>query len=99
MPNRASCEERRARTIQGGGIPAPGGSSDSNELLLDRAIEVFQPRTSRKLTREDAREIAHNLTGFFSVLLDWHHAEQAERDAAPATAADSPVQEDRFCPT
>lgn len=54
--------------------PTNAGDPD----IYDRAIEVFQPRTARTLSREDAREISHNLTGFFSVLLEWHHAEQAE---------------------
>jgi len=44
---------------------------ESDPDLLDRTLEVFQPRTSRRLTREDAREISHNLTGFFRVLMEW----------------------------
>lgn len=39
--------------------------------LLDETLRVFQPRTARVLTREDAREIHQNLTGFFRVLLEW----------------------------
>lgn len=54
-----------------------------DDEFLDHTVEVFQPHTRRRLTREDAREIHHNLTGFFQVLLEWRR----ERDAqAPAGA-------------
>ena len=38
---------------------------------LDQTIAVWQPYTDRPLTREDAREIAHNVVGFFRVLREW----------------------------
>jgi hypothetical protein len=47
------------------------------EELLDQAIEFWQTRTPRTLTREDAREIVENLTGFFDLLLIWEAAEEA----------------------
>lgn len=78
MPIRVSSEECRATSNPGDGFSSRRDPNDGNEELLDRAIEVFQPRTTRTLSRQDAREISHNLTGFFSVLLEWHHAEQAE---------------------
>jgi hypothetical protein len=37
--------------------------------LIDRTIELWQPRLGCELTREDARQIAENVTGFFSRLL------------------------------
>ncbi len=43
----------------------------ADEASLDRTIEVFQPRTSRRLTRQDAREIQRNLAGCLSLLLEW----------------------------
>lgn len=55
---------------------------ESDPDLLDRTLEVFQPRTSRRLTREDAREISHNLTGFFRVLMEWDRKERARVAAA-----------------
>ena len=45
--------------------------------LLDDTIAIWQPRAKRPLSREDAREILENLTGFFSVLREWQLAEQA----------------------
>lgn len=42
----------------------------SDELVED-ARRVFQSRTDRTLTSEDARQILENLTGFFSILHEW----------------------------
>ena len=62
-----------------------GGRPDKpvDDDFLDYTVEVFQPHTQRRLTREDAREIHHNLTGFFQVLLEWRR----ERDARVAAGA------------
>jgi hypothetical protein len=42
--------------------------------LIRRTREVWQPRLGRDLSREDARQIAENMTGFFSVLAEWSRA-------------------------
>ncbi len=52
--------------------------------FLDQTVTFWQPRTSRKLTREDGRQIAENVSGFFRILLEW---EAAERSANPPAAA------------
>ena len=58
------------------------------EEFLDRTIEVFQPYSPTDLTREDAREIAANMTGLFGILLQLKKArlarEQAESESQPA---------------
>jgi hypothetical protein len=63
----------------------------AREALLDEALEIFQPRTTERLTREDAREIYVNLTGFFRVLQDWDRAEreQLAREAAEAAEGEA----------
>jgi hypothetical protein len=38
---------------------------------LEATRAFWQPYAERALTREDAREMAHNLIGFFSVLREW----------------------------
>jgi hypothetical protein len=43
---------------------------------LDQTIEVWQPYKEQPLTREDAREIAHNVIGFFHVLRQWADEEK-----------------------
>ena len=52
---------------------------------LARTRQVWQPRLGRDLTDEDARQIVHNVTGFFDVLADWSRAEglAASNDVAP----------------
>jgi hypothetical protein len=63
---------------------------EARAKLLDRTLEVWQPRTSRKLTREDARQIVENVTGFVRILLEWEIASQREAAAAepqPTAAA------------
>jgi G:T-mismatch repair DNA endonuclease (very short patch repair protein) len=51
--------------------------------FLDQTVTFWQPRTSRKLTREDGRQIAENVSAFFRILLEW---EAAERSVATAAA-------------
>lgn len=43
----------------------------SETNFLDKTIDVFQPFTPREMTREDARQIIENTTGFFKLLLKW----------------------------
>ena len=59
----------------------------SNDILIDRTRHVWQPRVGRELTREDARQIAENAIGFFSVLAEWSRAEKL----ASVTATDCPA--------
>ena len=54
--------------------------------LIRRTRAVWQPRLGRDLSREDARQIAENMTGFFSVLAEWSRA------ARPAPAKDAPLR-------
>lgn len=73
----------------------PGGYSDE---LIDEALAVFQPRTSRTLTREDGRQIVHNLSGYFQTLLEWKRAARTTRAKASSTQRpEAPV--DRLLPT
>lgn len=67
----------------------------ANDILKDdlirRAREVWQPRLGRDLSREDVRQIAKNVTGFFSVLAEWSRAElpPPANDTATADASKS----------
>ena len=63
-----------------------------------RTRHVWQPRVGRDLTDEDARQIVHNVTGFFDVLADWSRAAglAASNDiAAPAKPKEGEVRHDR----
>jgi hypothetical protein len=61
-------------------------SHAANDNLIDRTRTIWQPRLGRDLTREDARQIAENVTGFFAVLAEWSRAETP----APANDTDNP---------
>jgi len=69
--------------------------------FLDQTIAVWQPYTDHPLTREDAREIAHNVIGFFRVLREW--AEEERRSNALAKPSPSTASclrtdaEKKFC--
>lgn len=47
-------------------------AGQSPEDSLKRTRLVWQPRYSRRLTEEDARQIAQNLSGFFETLARWN---------------------------
>jgi hypothetical protein len=57
--------------------------------LLEETIRFWQPRSSRQLTAEDARQMVENVTGFFTTLQGWSAAAdtrqvqpEADREAA-----------------
>jgi hypothetical protein len=54
--------------------------------FLDKTVAFWQPRTTRRLTREDARQIIENATGFIRVLAEW----DAKAGAAQPSASTSP---------
>jgi hypothetical protein len=61
----------------------------ANDNLIDRTREVWKPRFRRDLSREDARQIAENVTGFFAILAEWSRAEMpvpANDTAKPSTS-------------
>lgn len=56
----------------------------ANDNLIGRTRQFWRARTRRDLTDEDARQIAENATGLFSILAEWSRAEIA----TPAKAKD-----------
>jgi len=63
-------DESRSRS------PLGGGKTPADERSA-RTLELWNRRSTRPLTEEDAREIAENMTGFFRVLLDWKAKKRA----------------------
>jgi hypothetical protein len=47
----------------------------ANDNLINRTREVWKPRFGRYLSREDARQIVENATGFFTILIEWSRVE------------------------
>ena len=50
-------------------------SHAANDNLINRTREVWKPRLGCDLSREDARQIVENVTGFFAILAEWSRAE------------------------
>ena len=46
----------------------------TKQELTEHTIAVWQPRHRRRLSKEDAREITENITGFFTNL--WAYAQE-----------------------
>ncbi|KUM25903.1 hypothetical protein AU467_23925 [Mesorhizobium loti] len=42
-----------------------------DNALLDRTVQLFEARTGRSLSKEDARQIVENVSGFFRILAEW----------------------------
>lgn len=55
-------------------------ADDPEEDFLEHTRRVWQPHYSRELTREDARQIARNVCGFFETLARW----APEQDREPS---------------
>jgi hypothetical protein len=78
----------------------PSHAANDNQIgrQIDRTRQVWQSRLGRDLTDEDARQIMHNVTGFFGVLAGWSRAEKlaaANDAAAPATPIEGEVHHER----
>ncbi len=66
MPARTQkAQEEAASAVEG-----------SSRDYLETTRQFWQPYAARTLSREDAREMAHNLLGFFTVLREWTIAER-----------------------
>jgi hypothetical protein len=66
------------------------GASGRDADQVRTALRLWQPRASRPLSEEDAREIAENLLGFFRVLAEWDSKERSAISAADNEAASAP---------
>jgi hypothetical protein len=69
---------RMSRANQSGGRREADATIPADERLdplLSRTLDVWQPRSSRQLNREDARCTVDNTTGFFRLLDEWAQAE------------------------
>ena len=47
--------------------------------LIEQTISVFESRTGRVISDEDARQAVENISGFFRVLQEWNEKEDGER--------------------
>jgi hypothetical protein len=68
----------------------------ANDNLIEQTRRLWRSRLGRDVSREDARQIAENVTGFFAVLAEWSRAEGAANDnEAPSTPPERGVRHER----
>jgi hypothetical protein len=58
----------------------PATNNNLKDELIWRTRKVWQPRLRRNLSGEEVRQIAANVTGFFTVLGEW-----ARKESSPAS--------------
>lgn len=66
-----------------GGSPAETALSSRkrkvNDAVLEQTIRLFESRTGRSMSKEDARQIVENVSGFFRILSEWDRIERAQK--------------------
>ena len=62
--------------------------SQHSDNFLDETIKFWQPRVQHELSREDARQIVENLSGFFQLLRDWDAQQHRRDDIVPCGVSD-----------
>ncbi len=58
--------------------------------LLGRTKTLWEPRYGRKLSDEEAREIARNVVGLFTILEEWASSEDDGARTSGTTDEESP---------
>ncbi|PHZ86710.1 hypothetical protein [Paremcibacter congregatus] len=66
------------KTANGRAVESVTADDSLKPAMVKEALEVWQPRSKRPLSEEDAREIIENTTGFFKLLHKWKRAETLE---------------------
>jgi hypothetical protein len=80
---------RRGNTKQPQRVKGPSHNSEGppdRDSLTEATFALWQPRTTRPLTTEDAREIAENVVGFFQLLHEWDLADRRIRKSQHANS-------------
>lgn len=57
----------------------------SSEDLIAKTLSFWQIRTSRILTKEDARQMIENMTGFFRLLAKWDAEDRSNQSNSVGT--------------
>ena len=69
-----------------------------DDKRIERIREVWQPRLGRDLSRDEAKQFADNVAGFFSILAEWSRADppvSANDNTGAATPDDAEGRHDR----
>lgn len=73
-------------------------NDNHNDELIGRTREVWQPRLGRDVSRDEAKQIAASMTGFFAVLAEWsrtHMPDPVNDNGHEATTGDQGVRNER----
>ena len=73
--------QSRSSPLQG--TEAEASAADRRAALIQQTLALWQPRTSRKLTEEDAQQMIDNAVGVFRLLLQWRHEELMAEKSNP----------------
>ena len=52
--------------------------AQNSQELIEQTITVFESRTGRVISQEEARQAVENISGFFRVLQEWAESEGKE---------------------
>ena len=78
-------EEGRG-TGQSRGTPIQAIDEETSRAeLIQKTLALWQPRTSRQLTEEDAEQMLDNAVGVFRLLLQWRHEELMAEKGNPGS--------------
>ena len=77
----------RPVTNEYGDYPIEDEKSEKRSFIQE-TLNFWQPRTSRKLTEEDARQIIESTSGFLRILSEWRRAEIAKREGGESPEQD-----------
>ena len=69
--------------------------ADGTDNLIDVTMRLWRRRLRRDISREDARQLIEDVTGFFDVLTEWEQASTTaanDHDAANSTTLKSPEE-------
>ncbi|MCP1839110.1 hypothetical protein ACVIHI_007976 [Bradyrhizobium sp. USDA 4524] len=91
---------RKPRTPKGGSEDGRNSGTSyfattSSPEFLDQTIAFWGPKYGRDLTREDARQIIENMTGFFKVLYAWDEEDRRAEAQRQAGAVSNLSDDDR----
>ena len=68
-------------------------NGENKDRLAQETLDVWQSRTSRQLSNEDAREIVENTVGFFRLLSEWANNSRSVPAELDASTPVTPVTE------
>jgi hypothetical protein len=98
MPKPGDQEHGAGGTAREVSVKPSTASDNANNDLIRHTQQVWQVLLGRHLSQENARQIAANVTGFFSVLAEWSRAEMAtpaNDPCGPSASSKTTTRRDR----